>query len=331
MIADSVLVNVLLILAGLGMLYFGSEWLVRGSVVIAKRMRVSQLVIGLTIVAFGTSSPELLVSIDAALQGQPDIALGNVVGSNITNIGLILGLSAAILPIAVHANTIRREIPIMIGVAFVLVLFSIYDNIISQLEGAFLVAGIVAFTYFSYKVSRKEESTADSQEKQSDKVKAAKRPAVIGDYEKSSKAVFLVAIGIVFLYFGANFTVDNAVIVATAAGISERVIGLTVIAIGTSLPELTTAVIAAKKRQADLSVGNIVGSNISNILAIVGISSVITGMSVNPEIFTDYVVMIAFSLILIPLLRSRFTLSRIEGIGLVAAYSAYIAILIMFP
>ena len=139
------------------MLYFGSEWLVRGSVNIAKRMRVSQLVIGLTIVAFGTSTPELVVSINAALSGQADISLGNVVGSNIVNIGLILGLSAAIFPLAVHINTIRKEVPIMIGAALALIILSLFDNQITQLEGVLLILEIIAFTYFSYKQSSKEE------------------------------------------------------------------------------------------------------------------------------------------------------------------------------
>lgn len=324
------IVNVLLIAAGLGMLYFGSEWLVRGSVSLAKKMRVSQLVIGLTIVAFGTSSPELVVSIGAAFQGQSDIALGNVVGSNIANIGLILGLSAAIFPIAVHVNTIRREIPIMIGISFVLILLSLYDGVITRFEGAALVAGLVVFIFFSYKISRKESAVQDAS---ADKNPGTGQPAMSQmpeeRTERPGKAALLVAAGMVLLYFGASFTVDNAVVVATAAGISERVVGLTIVAIGTSLPELITSVIAAKKKQADIGIGNIVGSNIFNVLAIVGISSTIAGMSVNPEIFTDYVVMIAFSLVLVPLLRSGCVLSRKEGIALVAAYFVYLTVLLV--
>jgi cation:H+ antiporter len=330
MMADSLLVNVLLILAGLAMLYFGSEWLVRGSVSLAKKMRVSQLVIGLTIVAFGTSSPELVVSIGAAFHGQPDIAHGNVVGSNIVNIGLILGLSAVIFPLAVHVNMIRREIPVMIGIAFVLVLVSLYDGVITQLEGALLVAGILAFTFFSYRVSRKESAAAVQSipvEKVSEAVQAAMPLVPEEKDEKPGKAVLLAGAGVVLLYFGASFTVDNAV-VATAAGISERVVGLTIVAIGTSLPELITSVIAAKKKQADLIIGNVVGSNVFNVLAIIGVSSAIAGISVNPAIFTDYAVMIGFSLVLLPLLRTGFVVSRKEGLVPVAAYCVYLEILL---
>lgn len=351
------------------MLYFGSEWLVRGSVNIAKKMQVSQLVIGLTIVAFGTSTPELVVSINAALSGQADISLGNVVGSNIVNIGLILGLSAAIFPLAVHINTIRREVPIMIGAALALVILSLFDNQITQLEGVLLILAIIAFTYFSYKQSRKEEKQGQ-QEISTGKKEQISRPGTdethtipiedttsvieaasvvppIEEGEKKAKrgkelrngttttttsiakSALLIAIGLALLYFGATLTVDNAVVIATSIGISERIVGLTIVAIGTSLPELITSVVAARKKHADLSVGNIVGSNIFNVLAIVGISAAIAGVSVNPNIFIDYAVMIAFSLVLIPLMRSGFVISRIEGYGLIAAYSIYLFVLLL--
>ncbi len=365
---DSLIFNTLLVAGGLAMLYFGSEWLVRGSVNIAKKMQVSQLVIGLTIVAFGTSTPELVVSINAALSGQADISLGNVVGSNIVNIGLILGLSAAIFPLAVHINTIKKEVPIMIGAALALVVLSLFDNKITQFEGVVLVLALIVFIYFSYKQSRKEEG--QGQEKSSGKteqisgvgtyethtipiedttsvIEAASVVPPIREGEKKAKrdkepqngttttttriakSALLIAIGLALLYFGATLTVDNAVVIATSIGISERIVGLTIVAIGTSLPELITSVVAAKKKHADLSVGNIIGSNIFNVLAIVGISAAIAGVSVNPNIFVDYAVMIAFSLVLIPLMRTGFVISRIEGYGLVAAYSAYLLILLL--
>lgn len=351
------------------MLYFGSEWLVRGSVNIAKKMQVSQLVIGLTIVAFGTSTPELVVSINAALSGQADISLGNVVGSNIVNIGLILGLSAAIFPLAVHINTIRKEVPIMIGAALVLILLSLFDDEITRIEGILLVFALIVFVYFSYKQSRKEEETKrkegpasnfDANETQtmtiedmSPVIETASDPVrhivkkdgkgqpkgdasirtrtTATDISAPSfvKSILLIAVGLTLLYFGATFTVDNAVVIATAVGISERIVGLTIVAIGTSLPELITSVVAAKKKHLDLSIGNIVGSNIFNVLSIVGISAAIAGVSVNPDIFIDYAVMIAFSLLLIPLMRSGFVTSRIEGYGLVAAYSVYLLILLL--
>lgn len=343
------------------MLYFGSEWLVRGSVNIAKRMRVSQLVIGLTIVAFGTSTPELVVSINAALSGQSDISLGNVVGSNIVNIALILGLSAAIFPLAIHLNTIKKEVPIMIGAALTLVLLSLFDNEITQLEGVLLVLALIVFVYFSYKQSRKEEERKEKEshasnfdvneippvmDTASDPVRhiakkdvksrakegtPVRTPATTTEFSAPSfvKSIWLIAAGLILLYFGATFTVDNAVIIATSIGISERIVGLTIVAIGTSLPELITSVVAAKKKHFDLGVGNIVGSNIFNVLSIVGISAAIAGVSVNPDIFIDYAVMIAFSLLLIPLMRTGFVISRIEGYGLVAAYSVYLSILLL--
>jgi cation:H+ antiporter len=364
---DSLIFNTLLVAGGLAMLYFGSEWLVRGSVNIANRMRVSQLVIGLTIVAFGTSTPELVVSINAALSGQADISLGNVVGSNIVNIGLILGLSAAIFPLAVHINTIRKEVPIMIGAALALIILSLFDNEITQLEGVLLILAIIAFTYFSYKQSRKEEG--QGREKNRGKTEQKSRPDTyethtipiedttsvietasvappIKEGEKKAKSdkepqdvttttttsiarsSLLIVIGLALLYFGATLTVENAVVIATSIGISERIVGLTIVAIGTSLPELITSVVAARKKHADLSVGNIIGSNIFNALAIVGISAAIAGVSVNPNIFIDYAVMIAFSLVLIPIMRTGFVIRRIEGYGLVAAYSVYLLALL---
>jgi cation:H+ antiporter len=291
--------NTLLVAGGLAMLYFGSEWLVRGSVNIAKRMRVSQLVIGLTIVAFGTSTPELVVSINAAISGQADISLGNVVGSNIVNIGLILGLSAAIFPLAIHVSTIKKEVPIMIGAALTLVLLSLFDNEITQLEGVLLVLALIVFVYFSYKQSRKEEKVSKEKGQQASRSDADRTHTIpieditsviettsadpLKDIEKKkddeeapnevttiAKLALLIAIGLALLYFGATLTVDNAVVIATSIGISERIVGLTIVAIGTSLPELITSVVAAKKKYADLSVGNIVGSNIFNALAIVG-------------------------------------------------------------
>lgn len=343
----------LLVAAGLAMLYFGSEWLVRGSVNVARKLRISQLVIGLTIVAFGTSTPELVVSINAALSGQADISLGNVVGSNIVNIGLILGLAAAIMPIAVHISTIRKEVPVMIGASLALVALSLFDGMITQLEGGLMVAALVAFIYFSYRQSRREE-TAREKKEQAELEEAGHHEetmehlesvvettsAVPNGYEEKGaaqkeaspafmKSGLLIAAGIALLYFGATFTVDNAVVIATTVGISERVVGLTIIAIGTSLPELITSVVAAKKKHADLSVGNIVGSNIFNVLSIVGISAAIAGVSVNQAIFTDYAVMIAFSLVLIPIMRTGFVISRAEGIALLASYLVYLVLLLI--
>lgn len=315
----AIIINAILVAVGLAMLYAGSELLIRGSVSIAKRMHISQLVIGLTIVAFGTSTPELVVSINAAIEGQADVSLGNIVGSNIVNIGLILGLSAAILPIIVHVNAIRREIPIMIAVSVILIPMSL-DGKISQIEGGLLALSLVAFVYFSYKQSKKEKEQTQLLDEANDEKKSS--------FVVIKNLAFVIA-GIVLLYFGSSLTVDNAVSIANSIGISERIIGLTIVAIGTSLPELITSVGAARKKHADLSIGNVIGSNIFNILGILGISSLIAGVNVNPAIWTDYAVMIGFSLVLIPVIKSGFIITRKEGYVLIAAYSLYLIFLLL--
>lgn len=311
-----ILINILLVAAGLAMLYFGAEWLVRGSINISNRLKISQLVIGLTVVAFGTSTPELAVSISSAMQGLSDVALGNVVGSNIVNIAIILGVSAVIAPIAVSKSTIRKEIPIMIGAALLL-LAIVFDGKIDFLDGMILITGIVAFLIFNYKSSKKDLEL-ESVEITNSLIQNKVIPKSIG----------LVAVGLTLLSIGSFLTVDNAVVIAKSIGISELFIGLTLVAIGTSLPELITSVIAAKKGHADLSIGNIVGSNIFNIFAIVGIASVIAGIAVNDKIIVDMIIMIIFSAVLIPIMRSGFVVSRKEGVILIAGYFAYILILL---
>lgn len=310
------ILNVLAVAGGLAMLYFGAEWLIQGSINISNRLKISQLVIGLTVVAFGTSTPELSVSVSSALQGFADVALGNVVGSNIVNIGVILGISAAITPIAVSKSTIRKEIPIMIGAALLLAAI-IFDGKIDFLDGIILIAGIVGFVIFSYKSSKKESD-----------METIKSQTEITQKRFLTKSLMLVAIGLGLLTVGAFLTVDNSVVIAKSLGISELVIGLTLVAIGTSLPELITSVVAARKGHSDLSIGNIVGSNIFNIFAILGIASVIAGIQVNEKIILDIIVMIAFSVILIPIMRSGFKISRKEGLLLLAGYFAYIIILL---
>ena len=302
--------NILFVGIGLAMLYFGAEWLVKGSIAIATKLRISQLVIGLTVVAFGTSAPELAVSVSSAVNGMADVALGNAVGSNIVNIGIILGLAAIISPIAVSKTTIRKEVPIMIGVA-ILLLVIIVDGKIDFVDGLILNAGIVGFIVFSYKNSKTSAELSGIE------------THVITSKRLVPKSIGLIGIGLGMLSFGAFFTVDNSVVIAKSLGISDLIIGLTLVAVGTSLPELLTSVIAAKKGHSDLSVGNIVGSNIFNILAILGISSAIAGIAVNQLAIYDIIVMIVFSLVLIPIMKTGFTISKKEGLALVAGYLAY--------
>ncbi|MGY5151023.1 MAG: calcium/sodium antiporter [Candidatus Nitrosopumilus sp. bin_6a] len=306
--------NFLFIGVGLTMLYFGAEWLVRGSIAISNKLGVSQLVIGLTVVAFGTSTPELAVSISSAMQGLSDVALGNVVGSNIVNIGVILGISAIISPIIVSKSAIRKEVPIMVGIS-ILLLGIILDGKIDFIDGALFVIGIIVFTGYSYRISKKDTDTQVIPASQ------------IVQKNIFSKSIILIMIGLLLLTGGSFLTVDNAVIIGANFGISELFMGLTVVAIGTSLPELITSVVAARKGHADLSVGNIIGSNIFNILAILGISSLISGITVSEQVLVDVGIMLAFSLVLIPIMRSGFVISRKEGIILVIGYISYVLFL----
>ena len=310
-----IIFNFLLVGAGLTMLYFGAEWLVKGSIAISNKLGVSQLVIGLTVVAFGTSAPELAVSVSSAMQGLSDVALGNVVGSNIVNIGAILGLSAIISPIIVSKSAIRKEVPIMIGISFLL-LAIIFDGKIDLVDGTLLVAGIIVFSWYSYRSSKKDTDIEEV---------PISKTLQKNIFLKST--VFIIA-GFLLLTGGSFLTVDNAVIIGTSFGISELFMGLTVVAIGTSLPELITSVVAARKGHADLSVGNIVGSNIFNIMAILGISSLISGITVSEKVLVDVGIMLAFSLVLIPIMRSGFIISRKEGILLITGYIGYVIFLL---
>ena len=303
-----IILNALLIVVGLAMLYFGAEWLVRGSVAISNKLNISQLVIGLTVVAFGTSSPELVVSLSAATKGMSDIALGNVVGSNIVNIGTILGISAMISPLAISKTTMRKEMPILIGVSLLLIAVVI-DKKIDFYDGLILTGGIVSFTIFSYKSSKKENSLEIDE-------------SVILRI-KLSKSILFLGSGLALLTAGAFLTVDHSIIIAKHVGISELVIGLTLVAIGTSLPELMTSIVAAKKGHAEIGVGNIIGSNIFNILAILGITSILAQITVADEILTDIGIMLVFTVALVPLMKTGFRITKREGLLLLSGYLAY--------
>ena len=301
-------INAVLTIVGLVILCFGANWLVSGGVTIAKKLRISQMIIGLTIVAYGTSTPELAASMAAAVGSHTDLILGNVVGSNISNIGMVIGVCAVVSPLVVKRATTRKEIPIMIGVSLLLIAISV-DGEISQYDGIMLVVGLIAFTAYTLSRAKKErnEEAEDS---------ATTKTSI-------PRAIALIVIGAALLYFGGFLTVENAISIAENIGISETVLGITIIAIGTSLPELVTSVIAIRKGHTDIGIGTIVGSNIYNILMILGISSVITGIAVVPGIFTDYLIMVGFSIVLIAFLRSGI-IPKPAGIGLVIAYAVYL-------
>ena len=303
-----VILSAALLVIGLVMLCFGGNWLVSGGVGIAKKLRISNLVIGLTIVAYGTSTPELAASI-AAAGDHGAIILGNIVGSNIANVGMVIGVSAILIPVAIQKSVFRKEIPIMLGVSFLLVLLSI-DGELSQYDGALLLVGLGVFAFFTFRDALKQRTTTkDNSENTQNNI-----------YLKSFG---LIGVGIVVLYIGAILTVDNAVIIASEFGLSEKIIGLTVIAIGTSLPELITSIIAIRKGHSDVGIGNIIGSNIYNILMIMGVGAALGGVLTTSDIYVDYAIMIIFSLSLLIGLKTKI-INRTIGVILATGYVLYL-------
>lgn len=307
--------------AGLLLLYLGAESLVRGSAAFARRVGLTPLVIGLTVVAFGTSAPELAVSIDAALEGNGGLAAGNVIGSNISNIALILGVSALIAPLVVHAQVIRLDIPVMILITLLVAIASI-DGSLGRLEGAALTLGLVAYLSFSVMLARRETSPEVRAEFGSD-VPQATRSAWV--------EIALMAGGLALLVLGAEWLVDGAVTIARRFGVSDAVIGLTLVALGTSLPELATSIVAAFKRHTDLAVGNIIGSNIFNLLGILGISALVAPLKLADIRTTDWLALLAVSLLLLPLARSDSLLKRWEAVLLLCVYAGYLFYLTVRP
>jgi cation:H+ antiporter len=299
---------------GLVLLYFGAEGLVRGSSSLALRWGLSPLVVGLTVVAFGTSSPELVVSLKAALNGQGAISVGNVVGSNICNIGLILGLSALITPIATSSQIVRIDIPIMIGATLVSLVF-LAGGSISFVEGATLLSLLIVYIVYSIYLARRSKGDALEQEF-TEEVRISKRGAVLD--------LLMVAGGLVLLVFGARFLVDGAVIIARSFGWSDALIGLTIVAVGTSLPELATSLLAAVKKEADIAVGNIVGSNIFNLLGILGVSAMVTPLKAEGIDGLDLAVMTGFAVLLWPFARYQHRICRWEALFLLAGYVVFV-------
>lgn len=307
------IISIIKLLTGFALLFFGGDWLVNGGVALARKFRISSLVIGMTIVAFGTSAPELLVSMISAIKGSAGIAMGNVLGSNIANIGLILGLTAILCPIPTQNSKVLANGIIMMLASVVLLVFSINGGI-SRLEGFVLFAGILLFTSISIVKGR----TARTEEKESDIPQ--KEMAV-------PTAILLIILSCAMLAFGADFMVDGATVLARSMGVSDKVIGLTVVALGTSLPELAASVAAALKKELDISIGNIIGSNIFNILCVLGVSG-----SIRPITFeyaqynTDFIYMLAFSsalLILVQPWKAQGRLGRLAGTLFFLAYIYY--------
>lgn len=310
--------NILFLLIGLILLLLSGKYLVESSVIIAKHFKIPTAIIGLTIVAFGTSAPELLVSVQAAINGHPDMAIGNVIGSNISNILLVLALTTIIFPIAVKRKSIVRDWPIMMSISILLLIF-LLDLKLSRLEGIILVGLLLGYIVFSV-IEARNPQNADTPD---------------GSILSKTKwwiAIVIFLVSCLGLAYGADLLVDNAALLAKHLGISERVISITMVALGTSLPELATSLIAAFKKQADISIGNIIGSNIMNIISVLGITTLIQPIHTVIEVIKiDIPWMLGASLILflfmLPLRKGK--ISRIEGSVMFIGYASYIYFIFM--
>ncbi len=313
------------LLAGLVLLYVGAEWLVRGGVRIASRCGVSPLVIGLTLVAFATSAPELVVSVEAAWNGQGDISVGNVVGSNICNIALILGISALITPLQVKTQLLRFDGPLLLMLTLVFAAMGYGIGGLNRWCGGILFCGLIAYTFWNVYAARRESGNEPLMQECEEEI------AGLGRRLKSwGSCILLVVVGLGALVIGGRLLVDGAVAFGRFFGISEAVIALTVVAVGTSLPELATSVVAACRRQQDIAIGNVVGSNIFNILGIMGLSPLIRPVRSEGIHPVDWGMLIAVTALLLPFMRSRLTLSRREGAVFLLLYLGYTVWLIGF-
>jgi len=318
------IIDVASVITGLIILCIGGYAIVSGGVSLAKKFRISSMIIGLTVVAYGTSTPELAAAILAAFNSHTELILGNIVGSNISNIGMVIGISAIFAPLLISKITVRRWVPIMIGASLLVIAMS-YDGEISQVDGVILIAVLIGFTIYTIKTVKKQRAG----ENQTIDIEHVEEELFLSRYriETFPKALTLIGIGIILLFFGGHFTVDGAVGMAKSLGLSQLVIGIVIVGIGTSLPELITSVIAIAKKQTDIGVGNIVGSNIYNILLILGVASAMVGIPISDDAFSNYYIMMAFSLILFVGFRKY--IPRSIGFGLVVAFVIYLATLLM--
>ena len=298
------------------MLYFGAEWLVRASARLAVSLGVSPIVLGLTVVSMGTSAPELVVSLVSAMGGNSDLAIGNVMGSNLANIGLVLGVSAIVKPLNVSGRVVTREVPVMLVIT-ALLLPLIWDLKITRLEGVAMLLVLVAYLWFVF------WTTKDEDEEVLGEFAHFAEEAVGLTPWAAARDLGLIFMGISGLVLGALAIRESAVVLAEAMGISELVIGLTLVSVGTSLPELATSLVATMRNEADIAVGNIIGSNVFNIAAVLGITATVTPLSVSPEVLSiEFPAVMLMSVLLLPIVRANLTIQRAEGIVLLGTYLA---------
>ena len=311
--------EVALFALGLLAAFLGAELFVRAASSIATRFGIPPVVIGLTIVAWGTSSPELAVSLRAALQGESGVALGNVVGSNIFNVGIILGLAACIRPMSVKLSLLRVDAPILVGLTLFFCLLFFRGSSLSRADGALLLGVFVAYSWVTLAFTRREVPPEVREEF------SREQP---GLFKNVWVATVCLMGGLALLLYGGDLLVDQALVLARATGVSERVIGLTIVAAATSCPELLTSVVAAIHRSADIAIGNIIGSNIFNLAAILGASSFITPIDAGGLAPVDVGVLVVSSAVLLPVMWTRFTIDRREGVVLIGAYAGYVVALL---
>lgn len=310
------LVPSLLILVSFAVLFAGAEWLVRGGASMALKLGLTPLVIGLTVVAYGTSMPELVVSMKAAFMGQADIAVGNVVGSNIFNIAVILGLAAAVYPITTPTQILKWDAPVLMVVTL-LTPFAFLDGVVVRWEGVLLSLLAVAYTVWAVRMAKKEDAPG---------LPDAEVPASQGKGGLSGDILMIVG-GLVVLVLGSRLLVDNAIKVAATLGVSEAVIGLTIVAAGTSMPELATSVVAAWRKQSDIALGNVLGSSLFNLLFVLGGAAVVRPVRTTGLSPVDLWMMIGLTVAMVPMLATGRRLNRTEGLLLAASYCGYLAIM----
>lgn len=311
--------QIALLIIGFVMLIKGADWFVDGAAGIADKLHIPQLIIGLTIVAMGTSAPEAAISISASVQGSADIAVGNILGSNILNILIILGITSVITPLAVQKSTVKYEIPFVIIISVIFGLIGLFDNSIGFIDGILLWVLFIAYIAYLFIMTKKGKIQAD----ESDDEDNGKKP------KKVWQLILFGIIGVALVVFGSNITVNAATEIATMFGMSERFIGLTIVALGTSLPELVTSITAALKKNADIAIGNIVGSNIFNILFVIGTSAMITPVAYQNQFLIDSIFCVATAILLLLLVLNKDKkLKRWGGIIMLICYAGYFVYLI---
>lgn len=341
MCTDSMAINIVLLVLGVIIVLKGADWLTDGAVNIATRFGVSQMVIGLTIVAMGTSMPEFCVSMVSALKGTPDLAVGNVVGSNTLNTLLIVGCSALVAPIMVKRSSVKRDIPFAVVASLLMLLFCL-DGAIGRVDAAVFFAGFCLFMFVTLKYAKTTEehaatvatmgaamATAAAASTSVSEASTSQPSAPEASVASMLKAVVMLVVGLLCLIAGSNMFVDNASFVASSLGVSDAVIGLTIVAGGTSLPELATSMVSAKKGNSDIAIGNVIGSNVFNILMIIGITGLVKPMHISGITTLDLIMMLASMLLMWFFCRTTYKVKRWEGAVLTIVYLAYLTWLVM--